>query len=382
MESPYIVGGGIGGLTAAVALRRRGLEPVVTERAAALRPVGAGVLLGSNAMQALDRLGLADAVYERGSEKTRLRVLAPGGDRITAMDFRDLEIREFGHGFVAIHRGALQRVLLDALPGDSLRTDAECVDVTPAGSEVRLVFADGTASTAALVVGADGIDSTVRRQLFPAASVRQSGIACYRGVAGYPLDVARRRTGVEVWGRGVVAGYEALDDERVYWYLTATQPLGAQGDPEALSAALVDAVADYPTPIPGLVAATPAEDVIADDLGDVGPLESWSRGRVTLLGDAAHAPLPFVGQGAGQAIEDAVALARALDAAEDVEAAFAAYEAARREKAAFVVTTGRRLGRAAALEGRRACRLRNAAMGLVPESVSRRRRRALATLAV
>jgi 2-polyprenyl-6-methoxyphenol hydroxylase-like FAD-dependent oxidoreductase len=379
MDSPRIVGGGIGGLTAAIALRRHGVDPVVHERAAALRPVGAGILLGTNALQAYDRLGLAGRIRDAGSEKTAVRILDPDGSTVSSLDVAALEA-EFGHPFVAIHRGDLQRLLLEQLPVETVRTGEECVDVTEAAEGAKLSFADGSTATADLVVGADGIGSAVRRALFPDASVRPSGIVCYRGVAPVELAPTHGDTGVEVWGEGHFVGYEALGDGRVYWYVTATRPLADPDVPAALGRALAAAVGTYPDPLPDLVAATPDEEILVDELADVGPLETWSRGSAVLLGDAAHAPLPFLGQGAGQAVEDALVLARRVAGHDDPRAAFAAYEAARKEKAEAVVAASRRLGRAASLDGRVACALRNAAMRAAPARLLRRQQRKIATL--
>jgi len=381
MEDLHVVGGGIGGLTAAIALRQRGFDPVVSERATELRPVGAGILLGTNALQAYDRLGLAGEIRAAGSEKSTIRLVDADGASLTSLDVGALEA-EFGHPFVAVHRGDLQRVLLDRLPDSVVRTGAECVDVTGRSDDPRVAFADGTATTADLVVGADGIGSAVRDALFPEASVRPTGIVCYRGVATLDLPRSRRRTGLEVWGSGRVAGVEALSDDRVYWYLTATRPIADPDDPDALADALADALGSAPDPLPRVVPATPIAEILVNDLADVAPLPTWSRGPVALLGDAAHAPLPFLGQGAGQAIEDALAIARTLDERGGVPAALEAYEASRKEKADRVVTASRRMGRLASLDGSIACRLRNAAMRAVPDRVTRRQQRRIARLSV
>lgn len=381
MNDPTIVGGGIGGLTAAIALRRRGFDPVVYERATELRPVGAGVLLGTNAVQAYDRIGLAARIREAGSPKRAIRILAPDGAAVSTLDVAALEA-EFGHPFVAIHRGDLQRLLLDQLPEGVVRTGVECVGVTPAGTEASVGFTDGSAVAADVVVGADGIGSAVRGSLFPGESVRQSGIVCYRGVAPVSLPASLRETGLEVWGEGHFVGVEALGGERTYWYVTATRPLADPDDPESLARSLAATTADYPAPFPDVVEATPGAGVLVDELADVGPLPTWSRGAAVLLGDAAHAPLPFLGQGAGQAVEDALALARALDGHDGAPEAFDAYERARKEKADRVVKASRRLGRLAALDGRVACGVRNAAARWLPDSLARRQQRAIARLSV
>ncbi|MFC4450842.1 FAD-dependent monooxygenase [Halorussus aquaticus] len=376
-----IVGGGIGGLCAGIALRQRGFDPTIYEATDELRPVGSGIVLRANAMQVLDRLGVADEVADRGVEIGSVRMFDARGRTLMDLDL-GYERERFGHGYVYVHRAALQRALVERLSDGPLRLGKECTGVTQSDDEVTLSFADGTEASAPAVVGADGIGSTVRGELFPDASPRPTGVVCYRGVAETTLPASFRETGWQVWGQGTRVGGAAVDDDRVYWFATFGDPLGDPERPEQLLAALADRYRSYPDPVPAVVAATDPDDLVVTELADVPPLATWRDRRVALLGDAAHAPLPYLGQGAGQALEDALALARAFDARGNPRAAFRAYEAARKEKSDRVVAESRRHARAAQLEHRWACWLRNRLFGLVPERATRRQRAAIATLSV
>jgi 2-polyprenyl-6-methoxyphenol hydroxylase-like FAD-dependent oxidoreductase len=371
MTDIAIIGGGICGLSTAIALEDRGFEPTVYESTETYRPVGAGILLQTNALSILDELGIAETVGDHGAEIDAVPFRSPDGSRLLQFDLA-FERERFGHGFVAIHRATFQELLLAELDS-SVQTGMECVSVSdPESPTVR--FADGSTCSPDCVVGADGIGSTVRRGIQPTAEVRPFDCVAYRGVAP-PTDVdqpARADPGFEVWGQGSFVGCSPLGDGRVYWYVTAAEPLAPDGTATDSKEALSQRFGTYPAPIPQLIASTPAEDVIVTPLADLAPLEGWSQGAVTLAGDAAHAMLPFAGQGAAQGIEDAGVLAATLDAHDRPETALAAYEQCRKSRAERSVDDSRRLGWLATRESTVGCRLRNLAARLVPERLSRR----------
>ena len=365
-----IIGGGICGLTTAIALERRGFEPTVYESTERYRPVGAGILLQTNALSVLSKLGLADAVAERGATASAVPFRSPEGSSLMEFDL-DYERDRFGHGFVAIHRAALQELLLDELE-TMVRTGMECVGVDEPRSTPSIQFADGSTVEVDAAVGADGIGSTVRRELRPNATVRQFDCVAYRGVTS-AVD-RPEAAGFEVWGEGRFVGCSPLGDGRVYWYATATKPLAPDGTAAERKQALSARVAEYPEPVPAAVASTPADEVIVTPLADLAPLDGWSTGAVTLAGDAAHGMLPFVGQGAAQGIEDAAVLAAALDDHDDPATGFEAYERCRKPRAEQFVAASRRLGRLATIDSAVGWRLRNLAARLIPLRLSRRLR--------
>lgn len=369
MTDIAIIGGGICGLSTAIALEDRGFEPTVYESAERYRPLGAGILLQTNALSILAELEIIDTVAERGAEIETVPFRSPDGSQLLQFDL-GLERERFGHGFVAIHRASLQEILIDELDS-TVRMGMECVSVGGPNSPT-VTFDDGSTISPDAVIGADGIGSTVRREIRPAAEIRPFDCIAYRGVAP-PAGVdqpARADPGFEVWGKGSFVGCSPLGDGRVYWYATTTEPLAPDGTAADSKEALGQRFGAYPDPVPRLIASTPAEAVIVTPLADLAPVDGWSRGAVTLAGDAAHAMLPFAGQGAAQGIEDAGVLAATLDTHDTVEGALAAYEQCRKPRAERIVDDSRRLGRLATIESGIGCRLRNLAARLVPERLS------------
>ncbi|MBX0326013.1 FAD-dependent monooxygenase [Halomicroarcula sp. F13] len=375
-----IIGGGICGLTTAVALEQRGVSPTVYEAAAEYRPVGAGILLQTNAMLVFDRLGVAGRIREAGVPLQRGGLRAPDGAFMTRFELDAIERSEFGYGAVAIHRADLQRILLTALEAD-VRTGMDCVDVSNTDSPV-VHFDDGTRRRPDILVGADGIHSTVRKSVAPGVEPRPLDAVAYRALVTLDLPDPYRTQGFEVWGDGTYTGGAPVDEDRFYWFATAPESLtDGPMAPDTVEAALREYLADYPEPIPALLDALDATDVIESELEDLPPLDTWSRGRVVLAGDAAHAMLPFAGQGAAQAIEDGLTLADAIAATDDSDAAFEAYESERKPRANRVRRESHRLGRLGTLQSGLGCRLRNAVISAMPDAVFRhlRRRQAAGT---
>ncbi|MBX0297808.1 FAD-dependent monooxygenase [Haloarcula nitratireducens] len=375
-----IVGGGICGLTVAVALEQRGLSPTVYEAASKYQPIGAGILLQTNALLVFDRLGIADRICDVGMQLDTGGLRSPNGSFMTQFDLNDVERREFGYGFVAIHRADLQRLLLDELDTD-VRTGMACVDVD--GTDPPVVhFANGTTITPDILVGADGIHSTVRNVVAPDVEPRQLGGVAYRTLVTLDLPAPYQTQGFEIWGDGTYTGGSPVDENRFYWFATAPEPL--TDDYEATDttvSALRTRLADYPDPIPAILDRLNPDDLIMTDLEDLPSLDVWSRDRVVLAGDAAHAMLPFAGQGAAQAIEDGLLLADAIASHERHDRAFATYESERKPRADRVRSESYRLGRLGTIQSSLGCGLRNFVIDTVPDAVLRhvRRRQAAGT---
>ncbi|HET7230225.1 MAG TPA: FAD-dependent monooxygenase [Longimicrobium sp.] len=371
-----IVGGGIGGLAAAIALRQRGFAPRLYEAAPELREVGAGIWVPPNAMQVLARLGLDDSVAREGAPVRTAELRDAKAGVLQRADLSHTQ-REFGHPTVAIHRGRLQRVLADAAGSDIIQTGAQCTGVEQRGERVAVRFADGGETEADVVIGADGLRSAVRESIFPGVRMRYSGQTSYRGTLAYTLPPELDGTGWEVWSAGARVGFSAIGHGEVYWYATQDAPAGGSDAPETLRGKLDALAAAFPAPIPALIAATEVAHVTRTDIGDFAPTERWHRGRVVLLGDAAHATTPNLGQGGAQAIEDAWVLADRLAASASPEAAFAEYERIRMPKARMVVNTSWRFGKMTHLSNPLARGARNLLLRLTPASVGRRQTDAL-----
>ncbi len=362
-----IIGGGIGGLTLAAALHQRGIDATVVERAPKFAPVGAGIVLGVNAMKVMARIGVADAIAQRGLEAGVARIADSRGKTLTAIDFKSMP-RDVGRAIV-LHRAALHEAILTGVPADAIRlgTTIESLREEPDRVEVRL--SDGTEDAFDLVVGADGIRSAVRAMVFGEIPLHYSGYTCWRFVVA--CDLPNTDTW-EMWGRGRRFGVAPIGGGRVYCFATLNAP---RNDPAMRDLPLAEfkrLFADFRGPVPDVLGRlNTASELIWNDLEEV-EVPKWTTNRVALLGDAAHAMTPNLGQGAAMAIEDALVLADVLTHNQPLPVALAQYESRRRPRVTQIQTRSRRLGRVAQWESRAACAMRDLLVGLTPDRVGRR----------
>ncbi|MER7792884.1 FAD-dependent monooxygenase [Streptomyces sp. NPDC097640] len=367
MKQPraVVIGAGVGGLTAAAALHRSGWAVTVLERAATLEPVGAGISLAPNAQRALDVIELGDEIRALAAWRSDGELRAPGGRRLARMDGA-AAIGRFGGPTVLLHRATLVALLASRLPGDRVRTGAaaELADPGAVGRPARVTVAEEEFE-AELVVAADGIHSAARRVLFPGhPGPRYAGFTTWRIVAPAP---ERPFTPHETWGRGRFWGTHPLLDGRIYAYAAAFTPEGGRA-PDDEKAELLRLFGDWHRPIPDVLAAVEPGDVLRHDIRhQTEPLPAYHRGRTALLGDAAHAMTPTLGQGGNQAIEDAVVLAHHLTAAKaaDLPGALTAYTRDRLPRTTDIVRRSARSSRMPALSSAPAAALRNAALTAV-----------------
>ncbi|CAM5331597.1 FAD-dependent monooxygenase [Streptomyces fumanus] len=363
-NTAVVVGGGIGGLAAAIGLRRIGWDVTVVERAPVLGDAGAGISLAANGLRALDELGVGEAVRHAARGQYSGGTRTPGGGWLARMDGAALE-RAVGTPIMGIPRATLHKLLREALPGEALLIGAEAAAVRQTGPGTVRVDCGGTVLDADLVVAADGVASQVRGRLFPDhPGPVYSGSTVLRAVTERPVDP---RTDFELtWGRGAEFGHIAFTDGRAEWHAVLTLPARTRfADPLA---ELRRRFRNWHDPIPALLDATRPSDVLHHDVTELRtPLPSFTAGRIALLGDAAHAMTPNLGQGACQALEDAVTLAAALAAAPTVEAALARYDAERRPRSQAVARAARQAGRMGhQLSHPLAGALRDTAMRLTP----------------
>ncbi|MBI0536342.1 FAD-binding protein [Roseomonas sp. KE2513] len=341
MERIGIVGGGVGGLTAAIALRQAGHEVVVFEQAARFGRVGADINLTPNAVRALDGIGVGTALREHGARPVaRVSRTYDTGEETSRLPMSDEAEAKYGAPQLTLHRADLLVALEAALPADCVRLGRRVASLEEVREGVRVLFEDGSAEEVSALVGADGIHSAVRTALFGEETPRFTGVVAYRAVvprAG--LDLPGLDQFTKWWGpnpSSQIVTFPISAGRDVFIFATTPQESWREeswtlpGSVEELRAAY----ADYHPEARALLGA--CDSVLKTALYERDPLPSWSRGRVTLLGDACHPMLPFMAQGAGQAVEDAIVLARCLSGREDVPAALRRYEALRQERTARI----------------------------------------------
>lgn len=354
-----VIGGGIGGLAAAAALHRAGRSVTVLERSRSLDPVGAAISLSPNALRALDVLGIGDRIRDLAAWQGAGGLRAPDGRWISRTDAAAAAER-FGGPLVLLHRATLIDSLAALLPPGSVRTSAGASLTDPGDDRrpARVTTPDGELE-ADLVVAADGIHSTTRRTLFPGhPGPVYSGFTTWRVVIPVPgAEFASHET----WGRGCLWGTHPLGDGRVYAYAAAMAPAG-QHAPDDERAELLRRFGHWHEPIPTVLAAARPADVLRHDVHHIAePLPAHHRGRVALLGDAAHAMPPTLGQGGNQAIEDAVVLAHRPDD-------LAAYTAARLPRTAAITRQAVRVARVNMMSNRVGIALRDAAVAALSKT--------------
>jgi 2-polyprenyl-6-methoxyphenol hydroxylase-like FAD-dependent oxidoreductase len=335
-----IAGGGIGGLTLAALLRRRGREFLVLERTPRFAPVGAGLVLQPNVIKALRIGGIEEEVTSRGEAMQRLQVRDDRGRVLSSVEGSAFRAR-FSAGALGFHRATLHAALLDLIPPSSIRLGANVRAFSQTETSVSVELESGERIEGAGLVGADGLQSVIRGQLWNDGEPRYAGYTSWRGVTARGSHWPSGHM-CESWGRGARFGLVAIDGDRLYWFATANAPPGG-GD--VGKAGLQRRFAGWHDPIPAVIESTPADAILRTDISDRDPVQKWSEGRATLLGDAAHAMTPNLGQGGGQAIEDAVVLDLVLSAEKDLAPAFRDYESRRWARTARVVRESRRFGR-------------------------------------
>ncbi len=311
-----IIGGGIGGLTVAVALQQRGIEAAVFEQSVRIGEIGAGVALTPNAMKAYRALGLEAEVAAVGFESDYQVVRNwNNGGIISRVPRKGAYLREFGAPYLTMHRADLVEVLRRQLPERTFHLGARCIAVETGDKYARARFADGSEIEADIVVGADGIHSIVRKSLFGPQAPRFTGCACWRGLVpldAFPPGVVSSDGTMYMGPRSHVIYYLVRGGKLVNFvaHIESDGWTEESWTQECDRSEVVETYAGWHEPLLRLLGS--ADRYYKWALYDRDPLDRWSKGRATLLGDSAHAMLPYIGQGACMAIEDGYTLAAAI----------------------------------------------------------------------
>ena len=371
MARVIVIGGGIGGLATAIAFCRKGWDVSVYEASPELRPIGKGIWMPINAMQVLERLGLAARVSETGWPLQLIELRTASGTLLSTIKVNEMAPR-YGQSIVSILRADLVNILAKALAPQVLRLGSEFTHFSQESNQVRVHFKDGSEETADLLVGADGIHSRVREQLFPGVKLRYSGQTCFRGVSEFALPDGLASTCREIWGGRNRFGFSAVGPRQVYWFAPQLSPPGVEDSIDLRMDRLLNSYREFPSPVPEILAAANAGDTIRTDLFDFPPISSWSRNNVVLLGDAAHAMTPNLGQGGAQAIEDAFVLAEQFEKAESITQAIGSYERIRMPRVNWIVKTAWSFGQMAHWQNPLARWARDSALRWTPSSVTQK----------
>ena len=327
-----IIGGGIAGLTTALALQRAGLSVKVFEQAATSREAGAGVALWSNATFVLSQLGLADLVEQVGTPITHIVRYTFDGKVLSDLSLEAIT-SSVGIGSFAIHRAEFHQGLVQAVGKETICLQARCTQVQQYADRIGVQFADGHEDHADLLVGADGIHSVIATHLFGHRPLRYAGYTTIRAITSFTHPFLPVGKLFQTWGQGGLFGAVRLTGGRVYWYLQLACPAGS---PRREKAELQKLCHGWHEPIEALIAATEEHSLLQNAVYDRKPLSCWGKGRVTLVGDAAHPMATTLAQGACQAIEDAGVLGSSLRVDPGSEA-LRIYEHARKGRAAMIV---------------------------------------------
>lgn len=354
-----IIGGGIGGLTAAIALRQSGFECEVYEQTPELLDVGAAIAIWSNAMRVLERLQLAEKILEHAGVVEELRWLDQNGILINHVSISEGRSKLPS---VALHRSDLQSTLLHALPQSSIHLGHTLIDQKQQGDKMIATFANGLSAEADFLIGADGIHSRVRSQFINDGEPIYRGYTIWRGTSTTPAAIPPA-TGIELFGRGKRFGIGPVGPGRTGWWASANTDRTDK---------LNDLFSGWYAPVIELIESTPPTSILKTIACDREPNKNWGAGRMTLLGDSIHPTTPNLGQGGCLAMEDALVLARCFEKYGTREEALRNYERLRHARTAALTKYSRLYGSIGQWENVWARTLRRSSLSLLPEPLAQR----------
>jgi 2-polyprenyl-6-methoxyphenol hydroxylase-like FAD-dependent oxidoreductase len=359
-----ILGGGIAGLATAIALQKIGKDFLVAEASETFRPVGAGIALAANAIKALSKIGAADAVIPKGSRLADFSIYDDKGKLISKTHAHNPD-----YGNFTIHRADLHAALLSFLEDKKLLTGKRSKRFVKEPKGYTVFFEDGSEISASHLIVAEGIHSPIRKQLLPDTNPRFAGYTCWRGIADNgQLHIDET---FETWGRKGRIGIVPLRNKQIYWFACVNAPHADSDKKNFKKEDILEIFRDFHSPISEVLKATYAP-IIWNDILDLPPLSRFAFEDVLLIGDAAHATTPNMGQGACMALEDAAVLMDCLKKNPSTSTAFLDFEKRRLTRTRQIVIQSWTLGKVAQLENPIGIWLRNFAFRVTPASVNQK----------
>jgi 2-polyprenyl-6-methoxyphenol hydroxylase-like FAD-dependent oxidoreductase len=360
-----IIGAGIGGLTTALALEQKGFKTRIYEQSEKIIPVGAGIILAINAMQVFDKLGLKEIIEKNGNPISTMNITDSNLIPLSKINYSPFE-KKHKVKTIAIHRGTLQQILIDHLKSSSLFLNYKLKRIDKIENGHSLEFQNGKFIKSDILIAADGINSIIRQSLFPNTILRHANQICWRGITEYQLPQKYQNQLNEVWGKSERFGFVKIAKDKVYWYAlkslskdkTEPKPIGNN-------------FFEHRDFIKKLVSSTDKKQIHIAEITDLKPTKNWSKENICLIGDAAHATTPNMGQGACQAIEDAFVLSECLSNY-DTNMAFKNFEELRISKAHHVVKSSWMIGKIAHLSNPILISIRNQLIRMTPISINKK----------
>jgi 2-polyprenyl-6-methoxyphenol hydroxylase-like FAD-dependent oxidoreductase len=364
-----IIGAGIGGLTLALLLQRKHFNFTLFESASQLKPVGSGIILAYNAMNIFKELHLLDKLQKEGNRISYLKITDPQLNTLSVIDVSVFE-QKYKVPTVAIQRGELHKILSAEIDLKNIMFSKRLSRVYKKESNAyELEFEDQSKQNSHTIIGADGIHSVVRDQVFGKGILRRPGQICWRGVTTFNLPEKYHNELNEAWGKGKRFGFVKVSENKVYWYALVNDK-----NKKILFEDVKELFENFHPVVMEIIHSTAKEKIIMTEIMDLRPIPRWQNGNVYLLGDAAHAMTPNLGQGACQAIEDAYLLGNLFNKNKgvDVQELFRKFETDRIKKVKMLVDKSWKIGKMAHMENQLAIWLRNKMMKAMPDSLNKK----------
>jgi 2-polyprenyl-6-methoxyphenol hydroxylase-like FAD-dependent oxidoreductase len=362
-----ILGGGIAGLSTAIALQNAGIETLVFEAAPEIKAVGAGLGLGANAIKAFKVLGIDEEVINAGRFLPAFTVYDEKGKQLAKTDSVSVS-KKYGLDNFTIHRADLHALLLSKIDPACIKTNKRVESIQHNENYITLRFQDGTTHETDYLIAAEGIHSVVRKYVLPESKPRYAGYTCWRAV----IDNSKLQLNEcsETWGSKGRFGIVPLAKNKIYWFACVNTVANNSAMKNYNVDDLLKQFAGYHHPVEAILKETKNENLIWADINDVKPINQYAFNNILLIGDAAHATTPNLGQGACQAVEDAVILAAAIKNNSNITLAFKEFEQRRLKRTHWIVNTSWRIGKMAQLENKFLIRCRDFLFRNIPKKVN------------